>query len=303
MDNYQQYLDPQTLAKIKDLELQARLIVEGLVSGTHKSPYQGVSIEFAEHREYVPGDDIRHIDWKLYGKTNKFYLKRYEQETNLVCNVILDTSESMKYRSGEFSKLEYGARLAAAISYLVLHQQDSIGTVLFEDKIRYLVPPSSQLSHLKQILHLLAVCQPANVKSRVGAVLNELADRFRKRSVVVLVSDCFDEVDAIISGLRHLRYKRHEVVLFHVVDPAEIDFDFKDVTLFRGLESLPEILADPRGLRKTYQKIFGDYLKQILVACRSENVDYQLLRTDEPLDRALSTYLVSRGRKGRLNVS
>lgn len=303
MDNYQQYLDPHTLARIKDLELQARTIIEGLVSGTHKSPFQGVSVEFAEHREYVPGDDIRHIDWKLYGKSDKFFLKRYEQETNLVCNLVLDTSESMKYKSGDTSKLLYASRVAAALAYLIIHQQDNVGMVFFEDKIRYQVQPSSQPSHLKQILHLLAVCQPANVQSRVGKVLHELADRFRKRSLVILISDCFDEVADIVEGLRHLRYKRHEVVVFHILDGAEIDFDFRDVTLFKGLEQYPELLADPRGLRQAYQQAFGGYLKEMLVGCRSINVDYQQIRTDQPIDLVLSSYLASRGQGRGARVS
>ena len=295
MDNSLAYLDPPTLARIKDLELQARLIIEGLVSGSHKSPYHGVSVEFAEHREYVPGDDIRHVDWKVYGKTDKFYLKRYEQETNLVCNLVLDTSQSMSYASGETTKLFYGAQAAAALAYLVLHQQDSAGMVLFEDKIRYLVQPSSQPSHLEQLLHLLAVCQPANLNSRIGVVLDELADRLKKRSLVILISDCFDDLESVLAGLEHLRYKRHEVVVFHVLDPAEIEFPFRDVTLFRGLERLPEVLADPRGLQKAYCEEFDRYRRELLVGCRSMNVEYQLLRTDQPLQFALSSYLASRG--------
>lgn len=288
------FLDPQTLARIKDLELVARRLIEGLVSGAHKSPFQGVSVEFAEHREYVPGDDFRRIDWKVFGKTDKYYVKQYEQETNLVCNLVLDTSQSMNYGSGGTSKLLYASYIAAALAYLVLHQQDSVGMVFFEDKVRYHVHPSSQPSHLKQILHLLAVCQPANLRSRVGAVLDEIAERFRKRSLVMILSDCFDDLDGIIEGIKHLRYKRHEVALLHVLDPAEIDFPFQDLTLFKGLERMPEVMADPRGLRKAYCEAFGRFLRDLKVACRSTGVDYQLVRTDQPLDRMLSHYLATR---------
>jgi uncharacterized protein (DUF58 family) len=292
--NYQTYYDPQTLARIKDLELQARQIIEGFVSGAHKSPYQGISVEFAEHREYVPGDDVRHVDWKVFGKTDKYYLKQYEQETNLVCNLVLDISESMKYGSAGTSKLEYGARLAASLAYLVLHQQDSAGLVLFEDQVRQLVPASSQPSHLKQIMHLLATSEPSPNRSRVGAVLNEVAERFAKRSLVVVVSDCFDDLDQITEGLKHLRYKRHEVVVFQILDPTEIDFDFQDMTLFKGLEAYAEVLAEPRGLREAYLEEFGQFLKSLVVACRSCGVDYQLFRTDQPLSRVLPAYLASR---------
>lgn len=298
MDNYQRFLDPRTLARIKDLELQARIVIEGLVSGTHKSPFQGISVEFAEHREYVPGDDIRHVDWKLFGKTDKYYLKQFEQETNLVCNLLVDTSESMKYRSVEKSKLEQAASIAATLAYLVLHQQDSVGMVFFEEGIRYHVQSSSQPSHLKQILHLLAVCQPANLRSRVGRVLDELADRLKKRSLVILISDCFDDLEAIKQGLRHLRYKRHEVVVFHVLDPAEIDFDFRSVTLFKGLERYPEVLADPAALRAAYREEFGQYLLELEGTCRAANVDYLRIRTDQPLDLVLSTFLARRAGAG-----
>jgi uncharacterized protein (DUF58 family) len=281
VENSQKYLDPQTLARIKDLELVARRLVEGFVSGGHKSPFQGVSVEFAEHREYVPGDDIRRIDWKVFGKTDKYYTKRYEQETNLVCNLVLDTSQSMSYASRDASKLLYASYVAASLAYLILHQQDSVGMTFFEDRVRYLVPPSGQASHLKQLLHLLAVCQPANLRSRVGKVLDELADRFRKRSLVIILSDCFDD-------------KRHEVVLFHILDPAELDFPFEDVTLFKGLESLPEVMADPRGLRKAYQESFGGYLRTLEGACRATDVEYHRIRTNQRVDLMLASYLAGR---------
>jgi uncharacterized protein (DUF58 family) len=300
VENSQRFLDPRTLAKVKDLEVRARRIVEGFVSGSHKSPFQGVSVEFAEHRQYTVGDDTRHIDWKLYGKTDKYYLKRYEQETNLVCNLVIDTSESMKYGSGERTKLDYTRELAAVLAYLILHQQDSVGAAFFEHKLRYLVPPSGQASHLNQIMHLLAICQPANIPSKIGPVLDELAGRWSKRSLVFILTDCFDDVDALLSGLKHLKHRRHELVLVHVLDPAELDFPFKDVTLFKGLESLPETLVEPRAIRKAYREEFEKFRREVEIGCRSADVDYQLVRTDEPIDRFLTRFLSTRASRRSL---
>ncbi len=300
VENSQKFLDPRTLAKVKDLEVRARRIVEGFVSGSHKSPFQGVSVEFAEHRQYTAGDDTRHIDWKLYGKTDKYYLKRYEQETNLVCNLVIDTSESMKYGSGSKTKLDYTRELAAVLAYLILHQQDSVGAAFFEHKLRYLVPPSGQASHLNQILHLLAVCQPANVASKIGPVLDELAGRWSKRSLVFIMSDCFDDVEGLLSGLKHLKHRRHELVLVHVLDPAELDFPFKDVTLFKGLESLPEALVEPRAIRKAYREEFEKFRREVEIGCRTADVDYQLVRTDEPIDRFLTRFLSTRASRRSL---
>jgi uncharacterized protein (DUF58 family) len=294
VESSQKFLDPRTLAKVKDLEVRARRIVEGFVSGSHKSPFQGVSVEFAEHRQYTAGDDTRHIDWKLYGKTDKYYLKRYEQETNLVCNLAIDTSESMKYASAGKTKLEYACEVAAVLAYLILHQQDSVGAAFFEHKLRYLVPPSGQASHLNQILHLLAVCQPSNVPSRIGPVLDELANRWSKRSLVFILTDGFDDVESLLIGLKHLKHRRHEVALLHILDPAELDFPFKDITLFRGLESLPEALVEPRAIRKAYREEFDRFRREVEVGCRTADVDYMMVRTDEPLDRMLTRYLSTR---------
>lgn len=297
MENSQRFLDPRTLAKVKDLEIRARKIIEGFVSGSHKSPFQGVSVEFAEHRQYVPGDDVRHIDWKLYGKTDKFFVKRFEQETNLVANLAIDTSESMKYGSKGRTKLQHATELAATLSYLTLSQQDSVGAAFFEHKLRYVVPPSSQITHLNQILHLLAVCQPANYQSRIGPVMDELCGRWKHRSVVFLISDCFDDLDSILSGLKHLRYKRHEVVVLQVLDPAELEFPFLNVTKFEGLESSSDVLVEPRAIRAAYIKEFEGYRRALQNGCRSMDVDYELVRTDEPLDRFLTRFLSMRASK------
>lgn len=295
MEDYQKYLSPQTLAKLQGLELRARLIVEGYVSGVHKSPFHGFSVEFAEHREYVPGDDLRHVDWKVFGKTDKFYLKQYEEETNLVTYLLLDTSESMRYQSADaaLSKLEYAKCIAASLSYLILQQQDSVGLVTFDREIRALVRSSSNPSHLKQLLHVMQESVPER-KTATGPIFHELAERLKKRGIVVILSDLFDDIPSIMAGLKHFRHRRHEVVVFHMLDPAELDFPFQQTTLFRGLEGLPEVLTDPRALRKAYLQEFERFITEVKRGCRAHRIDYVQLRTDQPLDVALSSYLASR---------
>jgi uncharacterized protein (DUF58 family) len=238
---------------------------------------------------------LRYVDWKVFGKTDKFYLKQYEQETNLVCYLLLDTSESMRYQSdaAAMSKLEYAQCAAAALAYLVLQQQDSIGLATFDDELRTIVRASSNPSHFKQILHVMEHSTAAR-KTRTGPIIHELAERLSKRSVVVVLSDLFDDVPAMLSGLKHLRHKRHEVLIVHVLDPAELDFPFRQVTLFKGLEQLPEVLAEPRSLRRAYLEEFGRYLHELRRGCRGQRIDYLLLRTDQSLAIALSTFLASR---------
>lgn len=294
MENYQRYLNPQTLASLQGLDLQARLVVEGYVAGLHKSPYHGFSVEFAEHREYVPGDDIRHVDWKVWSKTDKYYLKQYEEETNLLTYLLLDTSESMGYASeGNVTKLQYAEFVAAALAYLVLQQQDSVGLATFDDQVRRYLRPSGQPSHLKELFHVMDQA-PAHSKSDLGAIFHDLAERFKKRGVVVLLSDLFDEPARILKGLRHFRHRRHEVIVFHVLDPAEVEFPFRQTTLFKGLEGLPEVLTEPHALRRAYQAELGEFLDELKAGCRSLDIDYVPLRTDYDLDGPLASYLASR---------
>ena len=219
MENYQKYLDPQTLASLEGLDLQARLLVEGYVAGMHPSPYHGFSVEFAEHREYVPGDDIRHVDWKVWSKTDKLYLKQYEEETNLLLYLLLDTSESMAYASGQ-NVIEAPVRAVRrrGAGYMVLQQQDSVGLAIFDDAVRRYLKPAGQPSHLKELLHVLDVT-PAREKSDLGVVFHDLAERFKKRGVVAIFSDLFDDVPRILAGLKHFRHRRHEVIVFHILDP------------------------------------------------------------------------------------
>jgi uncharacterized protein (DUF58 family) len=287
------------LASLQGLDLQARLVVEGYVAGMHKSPYHGFSVEFAEHREYVAGDDIRHIDWKVWSKTDKYYLKQYEEETNLLTYLLLDTSESMGYASaGNVTKLQYGQFVAAALAYLVLQQQDSVGLATFDEQLRRYLRPSSQAAHLKELFHIMDV-SPARQKTEMGSIFHDLAERFKKRGVVVVISDLFDDVPRILAGLRHFRHRRHEVIIFHILDPAELDFPFRDTTLFKGLEGLPEVLTEPYALRKAYQAEVSEFIRELKKGCQMINVDYVPLRTDQDLDTPLTSYLASRATRVR----
>ena len=295
VENNLKFLDPRTLAKLQGLELRARSIVEGYVSGVHRSPYHGFSIEFAEHREYAQGDDLRYVDWKVFGKTDKFYLKQYEEETNLVSYLLVDTSESMRYQSADapMSKLEYAQCVAASLSYLILQQQDSVGLVTFDSEVRALINASANPSHLKQLLYVMENTRPQR-KTRTGPIFHDLAERLKRRGLVLILSDLFDDVPSMIAGLKHFRHRRHEVVVFHVLDPAELDFPFRQTTLFRGMEELPDVLTDPRALRGAYLDEFGKFLQSVRKGCRAERIDYVLLRTDQSLEVALSSYLASR---------
>lgn len=288
-------LDPRTLAKLKGLHLRARHIVEGYVSGLHRSPYHGFSIEFAEHREYAPGDDLRYVDWKVFGRTDKFYLKQYEDETNLLCYLVLDVSESMTYRSNPaaLSKLEYAQALAASVAWLVLEQQDATGLVTFDSQIRTLLRPASNSSHLKQMIQVMETVIPGN-KTAAGPIFHELAERLKKRGVVMILSDFFDNVKSLLAGLKHFHHRRHDVVLLHVLDPAELDFPFQRPTQFQGLEEFPDVMTDPQALRRAYLKELGAFQQALREGCRTMNMDYELMRTDRPLDAALRSFLAGR---------
>ena len=300
MENFPNYFDPQVLARLEGLSLRARRIVEGYVAGLHRSPCHGFSIEFAEHREYAPGDDLRYLDWKVFGRTDKFYLKQFEEETNLVCSLLLDASESMSYRgpAAAMSKLDYARCAAAALAYLVLQQQDSVGLTTFDHQIRATVRPASGASHWKELVRVMEEASPGQ-ETALGPIFHEQAERTRRRGVVVVLSDLFDEVDGILAGLNHFRHRRHDVILFHVLDPAELDFPFHEVTRFRGLEGWADVIVEPRALRRAYLEQFERYLRRLRQGCRLAGIDYVLLRTDRSLGLALASYLASRRKRSR----
>ncbi len=293
MEDYRRYLDPKVLDKISRLDLKARLIVEGFVTGLHKSPYRGFSVEFAEHREYVPGDDIRHLDWKVFGRSDRYYIKQYEEETNLVSYVVLDVSESMRYAGNGMTKLDYGCCIAAALSYLIIQQQDSAGMVLFDDEVRSFMPASSNPTHLKNMLQELTRIEPKQ-KTDLARVFHEVAERLGRKGLVVVISDLFDDPTRILAGLRHLRHRGHDVIVFHVLDHDEVTFPLERITLFEGLEQGPEVIADPRALRQGYLDEINGFRKRVRRGCLGDRVDFVEMDTSTTLDVALSSYLASR---------
>ncbi len=293
-------IDPQTLAKIHGLRLRARHIVEGYVAGLHPSPYQGFSIEFAEHREYAPGDDLRYLDWKVFGRSDKVYLKQYEDETNLIGYLVLDISESMTYAgpAAALSKLEYAQSVAAALAWLILRQQDAVGLATFDNQIRAMVRPAGNPSHLEQLLSVMESAAP-HEKTAAGPIFHELAQRLTKRGVVIVLSDFFDDVASLAAGLRHFRHRKHDLILVHVLDAAELDFPFRGLTEFVGLEEMPAAAADPQCIRTAYLRELSHFREALEHECRRQGIDYFLVRTDQPLDLALSHVLAARRRSVR----
>ncbi|MFV1966932.1 MAG: DUF58 domain-containing protein [Pirellulaceae bacterium] len=295
MENALKFLDPRTLAKLKGLQLRAQRIVEGYMAGLHRSPYRGFSIEFAEHREYAPGDDLRYLDWKVFGRTDKFYLKQFEDETNLIGYLVLDVSASMLYKGPDspLSKFEYAQCLAASLAWLILQQQDAVGLVTFDDRVRAHLPPSNNVSHLRQLFAVLESASSAS-KTATGPIFHELAEKWKKRGVVVVISDLFDNVASLMAGLKHFRHRRHDVIILHLLDAAELDFPFTQPTTFQGLEGQPDLAADPRALRRAYLDEMNAFLQAIRQGCREREMDYRQIRTDQPLDSALAAFLTRR---------
>jgi uncharacterized protein (DUF58 family) len=293
MEDYKKYLDPRVLNKISKLDIKARLIVEGFIAGLHKSPYSGVSVEFATHREYVPGDDLRRLDWKLFGRSDRLYLKQYEQETNLSCHIIFDTSESMSYGSGEVSKVEYGRYIAASLAYLITQQQDAVGLVLFDQHVTKFIPPHSNPAHLNAIIKELSEAQLTN-KTDIKTILTDVAERIENKGLVIIISDLFDNPESILKGLQRLRHKGQDIIIFNILDEAEVSFPFDRITKFIGLEKYPEILTDPRALRKGYLDAVNNFVSTLRHGCQKERIDYVQITTDQMLDVALSAYLSNR---------
>lgn len=291
------YLHPETVAKLDNMALRARLVVEGYIIGQHKSPYHGFSVEFAEHRAYGPGDEIRHIDWKLYGKTDRYYVKQYEEETNLKAYILLDTSRSMKYTSGKVTKLDYASYLSAALSYLMLNQRDGTGLILFDEKIQTYIPPRSTSSHLNTLLKHLEKPKLGS-DTEIGSVLHEMAERIKKRGLIILISDLMDNQESILSGLKHFRHNKQEVILFHILDRKELEFDFNARTRFKDMENASLLTTEPwqikSGYKKRIQLLQNEYKKQ----CRKQLIDYVPLFTDQSLDIALNSYLNKRQKLG-----
>jgi uncharacterized protein (DUF58 family) len=298
MEDYRKYLKPEVVSRIASLELRARMVVEGFITGLHKSPYHGFSVEFAEHRQYMPGDEIRHIDWKVYGRTDRYYIKQYEEETNLKGYVILDASASMAYASqGNISKFDYAVSLAAALSLLMLKQQDAVGAAVYDTELRTYLPPRSRPSHLHEILKTLTAAQPSKGTGTARA-LNLMAERIRRRGLVVVLSDFFDDPDQVVSALKHFRHKRNEVIVMQVLDPMERTFNFGTDATFRDMETGEEMVTQPFQIRQAYAQAMEQFTERLKRECREHGIDYVLLDTSVPYDVALVEYLNKRRMMG-----
>src|SRR5918994_2439092 len=285
------FLDPAVIARLGSMELKARTVVEGFLSGLHRSPYKGFSVEFAEYRQYLPGDDLSTLDWKVYARSDRHYVKKFEEETNLECHVLLDVSGSMAYRgAAPMSKLEYGSVLAASLAYLMHRQRDATGLIEFDERITGRLPASARPGHLHAILLALEKIAPG-ARSNVGRPLHQLAEALGKRSLVVLISDLLDDPDAVVRGLKHLRFRGTDVIVFQVLDPHEIQFPFSGAARFTDVESDDQVTADPARVREAYLEAMGALRARYEKELRGAGIDFLSLDTSKPLDFALLAYL------------
>ena len=293
MPDSKRFLHPDAIKRISRLELRARHIVEGFLSGMHRSPYFGQSVEFLQHREYTVGDDLRHVDWKVWGRQDRLYVKQFEEDTNLRCTMLVDVSASMAYGNGPLNKYEYACTLASSLAYLVLHQHDAVGCVVFDEGVRIKIPPRSQRNYLQSIIDALNVNQPRE-KTDLYAVFREVAESFPRRGMMVLVSDLLADQASTLKGLRLLRQRGHDVLVFHVLDDDELDFPFTGPTRFDGLEHAEHLNCNPRALREGYLAALNGFLESIRRGCARTGIDYALIRTSQPLDAALTEFLSKR---------
>ena len=288
-------LDPAAIARAETLGLNARFIVEGYMAGEHKSPYRGFAIEFSQHREYAFGDDTRHLDWKVLGRTDRYYIKQYEQETNFVAHVLLDGSESMSYGSGPLTKLQYGKMLAACLTYLILAQRDAAALALFDTTVRDYVARSDSKASIHRILERLAAFDPRS-QTGIGAVLHDMACQIRRKGLVIVISDFFDDEAQILDGIQHLRFDGHEVIVFQILDPFELEFPFNGLVEFQGMENLPKILTRPAEIRKSYLRELEGFRDRLRAGCEKNQCHYMLANTAQPLPELLGAYLAFRWR-------
>ena len=291
------WLSDEFLARADKFRLRARLIVEGFMVGLHKSPYHGFSVEFSDHRQYNPGDSIRHLDWKVYAKTKRYYIKRFEEETNLKCHLVVDHSASMGFTSHGVNKLDYAKALASALAWLMVGQQDAVGLLSFTDKVTGYMPPRALRTYLDEVMKELFALQPVD-RTHTVEVLHILAERIRKRGLVILVSDLLDEPDEILAGLSHFRHAGHEVIVFHLRDPQELAFDYRRETEFEDAETGERITVSPWQIRADYQQALTAAETELRDRCRERHIDYNAISTQTPFEECLLQYLVKRGRLG-----
>jgi uncharacterized protein (DUF58 family) len=291
-------LQPELIKRIGRLEVRARHIVEGLLSGMHRSPYFGQSVEFLQHRQYVAGDDLRHVDWKVWGKQDRLYVKQFEEDTNLRACLLVDLSASMSYGSGAMTKCDYAVTAAAALAYLLLRQQDAVGCVAFDESIRQAIPLRTSTNHLTTIARALNFAEP-HQKTGLSTVLAQVAETYPRRGMLVLLSDLLVDVDDLLRGLRILRQRGHDVLVLHVMDDDELDFPFTGPARFEGLETADQLSCNPRALRQGYLEALEQFLTALRRGCAHDRIDYALLRTSDPLDAALISFLSHRNRQRR----
>lgn len=290
------FLEPQALARVKNLSLVARGVVEGFISGLHSSPYKGFSVEFAEHREYAPGDDPRHLDYRMLARTERLYIKQYEEETNMRVQVLLDASGSMNYRyETKITKFEYGGYLTAVLTYLMTRQQDSVGLTTFDTDIRLDMPARSSPRHFNEMMRQVEQIEPGG-ETGLAETLHKLANRFKKRCLIVLISDLYDDPEEVIRALHHFRHRHHEVIVFHVLDKAEIEFPFRDLISFHDLETDDRIQIDPVFVRDAYIEQIQKFIDSYRRACAETKIDYVLTDTSVPYDFMLARYIAARNR-------
>ena len=293
MPDSRRFLHPEAIQSISRLELRARHVVEGFLTGMHHSPYFGQSVEFRQHREYVPGDDLRHVDWKVYGRQDRLVVKQFEADNNLRCNLVVDTSASMLYGSGPLNKFDYAATIAACLAYLLLRQRDAVGCVTFDESVRDVVPVRSRRNHIESIVNALNIDQPKE-KTSIERALSDVAKSQPRRGMIVLISDLLTDVDATAKALKLLRQRGHDLLVFHVMDDDELDFPFSGPVRFEGLESDDYLNCNPRSLRNAYLSAVDDFLSTMRRFCATQSIDYKLIRTSQPLDVVLSTFLGAR---------
>lgn len=293
MLDYKKYLDPAVTSKLSRLDLVAKLVVEGFITGLHKSPYHGFSVEFSEYRQYMPGDSIRHIDWKAFAKTDRYYIKQFEEETNLKAYLLVDTSNSMAYTSGPVTKLQYGIQLAAALTLLMLKQRDAVGLVTFDQQINHYLPPRSIISYLHQILLTLDRVRPGR-ETDISATFHQMAERIKRRGLIIVISDLFDDPQRIVSGLKHFRYRKNEVIVFHLLDPYEREFLFRAESRFKDLETGEEIPAEPWHLREEYQHSVQQWMERLKRELTDNRIDYVPVDTAREYGYSLLEYLKKR---------
>jgi len=300
-------LDFNVLARIDSMQLLAKVVVEGFILGLHRSPYRGFSVEFAEYRQYSPGDEVKHVDWKVYGKTDRYYIKQFEEETNLTCYIIVDASASMGYRHipegasasshAGFTKLQYASRIAACLSYFMMRQRDAAGLMIFDTKIRTALPPRLRQTHLKHMLAALETAEPGG-ETNISGPLHELAEGLKRKGLVILISDLLDDPEKVISALQHFRFQGHEVIVFQVMDNGELSFPFNTMTEFTDMETGQKMMVSPEGIKSVYMKELQEFLTAYEKGCASIHADYKLFDTSKPLEIVLSEYLHRRSRMG-----